>query len=157
MSSFWNKNISASGVNLNITTSLTKVQFPEVADVNLSIDLISPGSAAPDDCGYHGQGPSGTHDIVVRDDGSGACNEAMAAAHEFGHHVGFADAYVQPSPPALRSGRRHVVGEPSAALSRPYPLGEVLMRVSPKRAAAIAFILPLSSLAGAQTARRLPG
>ena len=63
----------------------------------------------PEVCGYHESGAT-PHSIVVYADGDGqGCDEATTSAHEYGHHLGFRDAYTQPPPATLHCDQSDIM------------------------------------------------
>lgn len=89
----WDTDVVNCGIEYQITPTLTSV-FPQDARLEVEIRLVPPvGSKASDVCGQWGAGDtSGTSTkITIFRDGN--CNDAITAAHEFGHELGFGDAY----------------------------------------------------------------
>ncbi len=94
----WNKTVSGNGVNLAISINMQRVSFVQEADIQVDVVPSNPlNPADPDACGYHQT--TSPHNIVVYADGDGqGCNEETTGAHEYGHHLGFKNAYAQPYP-----------------------------------------------------------
>jgi YD repeat-containing protein len=106
----WNKTVTGNGVNVTIAINLHRVGSVGEADVQVDYPPSNPiNPIDPDSCGYHDPNTA-PHSIVVFSDGSGqGCDEVKTSAHEYGHHLGFRNAYAQPAPNALHCDQNDVM------------------------------------------------
>jgi YD repeat-containing protein len=106
----WNKTVTGAGVNLAVSISFQRVASVGEADLQVDYPPSSPiNPVDPDTCGYHNAGTT-PHSIVVYADGSGqGCDEGTTSAHEYGHHLGFKNAYTQPPPSTLHCDQNDVM------------------------------------------------
>jgi hypothetical protein len=126
VTSYWNGPVTGSGVNVNITISLQRVLSVGEADFVVDYPPSSPiNPIHADVCGSHN---SSTHAIVVYADGAGqGCDEQKTSAHEYGHHIGFRDAYA-PTPPysILHCDQTDVMGSGALANEVSWYHGRIL-------------------------------
>jgi hypothetical protein len=110
VTSRWNTTVAGNGVTLAISVSLQRVASAGEADLQVDYPPSSPlNPTNPEVCGYHESGAT-PHSIVVYADGDGqGCDEATTSAHEYGHHLGFRDAYTQPPPTTLHCDQSDIM------------------------------------------------
>lgn len=90
----WNKHFQGVGVGLTVNVQLTRNNF--VRDVRVRIPIEAPpggpsNNPPPDNCGTFNRNVV-PFEIIVRD--NPACSLSTTAAHEFGHQMKFANAYL---------------------------------------------------------------
>lgn len=111
--SYWHKTTEVCGTQYQLEIELQNALLPGV-DLLVKKTIIPPGGPgrpSPDDCGTFGAGNGidSVFEIELISDGGVQCKMPVTAAHEFGHNLGFDDAYSESTLAPLHSQPRDVM------------------------------------------------
>lgn len=94
--SYWHKSATVCGTQYQAQIELQNAPLPTNADIEVKQIITLPsggGNPPPDACGTFSLGTQTTFLITLINDGGSQCAMSVTAAHEFGHNLGFDDAY----------------------------------------------------------------